>query len=75
MADLIDFITTALADTQDKVKGKEFVEQLKAGNAEKLCAWFTEQGFKDVSSQDCEKLIKNKDSIIHTSEVSLKGNY
>jgi len=75
MADLIDFITTALADTQNKVKGNEFVEQLKGGSAEKLQAWFENEGFKGISREDCDKLIKNKENIIHTSEVSLKGNY
>ncbi len=75
MADIIDFITTALADKQDKVKGNEFVEQLKAGSAEKLQAWFEEEGFKGISRDDCDKLIENKENVIHNSEVSLKSNY
>lgn len=77
MADIIDFLTTALQDKANKKLGKEFIELLKSQSttAVILESWFIKNGFERVSFEECKKIISNKDSIIHSGDITIKENY
>ncbi len=77
MADIIDFLTTALQDEKNRTSGKNLVATLKDPGitAEKLLTWFKQNGGDGISLDQCKKIIANKDHIAHATENLIADNY
>ena len=75
MADLIDYIVFA---SQDKAKGRKFFAMLaKTKKGVDLEKWFVKEGFTGISLEECEKIVKNKEDLLHKGDVltNNKSNY
>ncbi|RPI93120.1 MAG: hypothetical protein EHM32_08370 [Spirochaetales bacterium] len=75
MADFIDFLAIALNDKTEKKLVTEFVEIMKPSSAEAIEKWFKRKGYEDISLEDCKRIAANRENVVHTGDVSLKGNY
>ncbi|GEM_PF-1663137 len=77
MADIIDFLTTALQDEKNRTLGKNLVATLKDPGitAEKLQAWFNQNNGDGVTLDQCKKIIANKDHIAHATANLIADNY
>lgn len=77
MADIIDFLTTALQDNVNRALGKDLVSQLnKPGiTAEGLLTWFKANHGDEVTLEQCKKIIANKDHIAHATANLIADNY
>lgn len=72
-----DFTAFAL-DCGDPQKGPELVKGFKkmvlAGNAADLLEWFTGQDYQ-ISIEECEKIIENKENLVKFKEHVMAGSY
>ncbi len=77
MADIIDFLTTALKDNTNRALGKKLVAKLNETgiNAYNLRDWFAENGADGVTMDQCKKIIENKDHIAHATANLIADNY
>lgn len=77
MADIIDFLTTALQDNTNRALGKKLVAKLKEPSitAENLKDWFAENCGDGVTLDQCKKIIENKDHIAHATDNLIADNY
>ncbi len=75
MADFIDFLAMTLNDKTEKKLGTEFVEIVKSSSAEDIEKWFKGKGYEDISLEECKRIAANRENVVHTGDVSLKGNY
>ncbi len=74
MANFIDFIIEA-SKTKENQFGYEFQEELKkAQNADELQKWFKIKGY-DIASQDCQKIITNKDKFYDIKATVMGDGY
>lgn len=59
MKNFIDFVTDIAKDTK---LGEECMEKLQEISHIDLASWFKDKGY-DVSEDECNKLVENKDNI------------
>lgn len=73
MSNFIKFASESVKYQNDQKKLDDFISILKEGDPKKLKSWFDGEGYTDVSPEDCEILIKNKDKILQAlSDNNLK---